>query len=103
MASQDSVVNVVIFAGGKFRKLLATPFQEGYFQDTTPISLIKVISCLFLCRELSRKEQYQEKCKNFYVNSRLGHKVTLTEHLLSMISTVRKYPYTLLDVISSNV
>ena len=65
-------VNVVIFAGGKFRENLS---REGYFLDYAPISLIKSyrfyfrVGEIYAMRATLQKTQKLPPRENFHVYS----------------------------------
>ena len=68
-------VNVVIFAGGKFRENVGKISLGGNFHDTTPISIIKAhwfyfrVGVIFAKMTKARKTQKLPPRKNCHVYS----------------------------------
>ena len=56
-------VNVVIFAGGKFREIVGKTFHLGVIHDTTPISLIKSYGFYFCVGEVFAKNAISRKTR----------------------------------------
>ena len=73
---ERDTVNVVIFAGGKFRKNVGKTFHVGgNFHDTTPISFIKAYGfyfgegVIFANKTKARKTRKLPPRENFHVYS----------------------------------
>ena len=72
----SDTVNVVIFAGGKFREYVGKTFHVGViFHDTTPISIIKAygvyfcMGVIFAKKTKARKMRKLPPRENFHVYS----------------------------------
>ena len=67
-------VNVVIFTGGNFAKMLCWQdiSLEGSFQDSTPISVIKAYSVLFKRWGNFREEDKSAKKRENYPHAKIS-------------------------------
>ena len=61
-------VNVVIFAGGKFRKNVGKTFHMGNFHDTTPIFFINVYGFYYHVEVIFTKKTKAWKTSMFTVS-----------------------------------